>query len=293
MSGSKSTSARSGGSAAADTIRRALGLLQNTLRPLHGSAAGVQAEHALSQFLGTSREQLHLDPPSLDNDRMHGVERMCGRLAAGEPLAYVLGAAYFHCVKLVLDRSTLIPRPDTEVLVETVLARQPPTPAIFADMGTGSGAVAAALLHQRHAWRCVATDTAGGALALARRNTDSSRCLCARMDCLEALAGSLDFIVSNPPYIPSAHIDTLERSVREFEPRAALDGGEDGLVFYRRLAHEAGRRLGTDGALYVEIGYDQGGQVTGLLGAAGWRSVEVHHDLASRPRVVSARRPHA
>jgi release factor glutamine methyltransferase len=185
----------------------------------------------------------------------------------------------------------LIPRPDTEVLVERVVADQPSSARCFLDLGTGSGAVAAALLHIRPLWQAVATDISLAALRTARRNLPE-RCGLVCADRLEALGqrARFDFMVTNPPYIASGE---LEESVRCFEPRLALDGGRDGLAFYRDLTADAGRCLAHEGMLYCEIGWNQREDVMALMWDRGWRDVVCTPDLAGRPRVVSARWRHA
>jgi release factor glutamine methyltransferase len=182
----------------------------------------------------------------------------------------------------------LIPRPDTEVLVEEVLRQEQGEKRVFLDMGTGSGAIAAALLRARPGWQALASDLSPAALCTARTNLPPA-CLCLCADRLEGLAGPLDFVVCNPPYVTRREFARLPRSVRAFEPAMALDGGEDGLDFYRYLAAHSAARLRSGGALFLEIGWRQARRVTGLLRRAGWREVKLRRDLAGRPRVVSAR----
>jgi release factor glutamine methyltransferase len=272
-------------------LRAVLSELRTSLRPVAGECAAGQAETLLCHVLGVSREQLFLSTSSLSDTQRARVTHLARRLRAGEPLAYVLGIAYFHCVKLTVSPAVLIPRPDTETLVETVLRHEPPDTRTFVDMGAGSGAITAALCAQRRAWRGVAVDISREAAVIASGNLRGAACLCAVADRLEAVRGPADFIVSNPPYVPTATIDTLDTSVRSFEPRAALDGGADGLDFYRYLVTQAPPRLKPGAAIYLEIGYDQSATVQELFAAAGWRAIELFRDLASRPRVVRARRP--
>jgi release factor glutamine methyltransferase len=187
--------------------------------------------------------------------------------------------------------SDLIPRPDTETLVEQVLHAEDEGALRFADVGTGSGIVAAILTEQRPAWAAVASDISLQALAVAAANRRSGRVALVCCDLLDAVAGGrrFDFIVSNPPYISTGDIGGLDESVRNFEPRRALDGGADGLDFYRRFARELPRFLVPGGRLYCEIGCDQAQAVAGIFAPdAGWNGLQLFRDLAGRWRVMRA-----
>jgi len=271
-------------------LRRALRRTAAALAPASGPLARHYAETILTALTGLPHHRLYLDAAhALGAGQRARLRAIVARCRRGEPLPYVLGTAYFHSVDLRIGPGALIPRPDTEVLVEEVLRREQGATRVFLDMGTGSGAIAAAILAARPGWRALASDLSLPALRIARANLPSG-CLCACADRLEGITGPLDFVVCNPPYVTRREFTRLPRSVRGFEPVIALDGGEDGLDFYRYLAAHCGARLRSDGALYLEIGWKQARQVTGLLTRAGWRRVQMRRDLAGRPRVVSARR---
>jgi release factor glutamine methyltransferase len=231
----------------------------------------------------------------------------------GEPLPYIFGKAYFYDREFFVDGNVLIPRPDTETLVEAVINSEKNCPARFVDIGTGSGIIAAILTAHRPAWSAVAVDISSKALLIAKKNLPSSNTAASRgqspvhaeqsqspppqknitlvcCDMLTALKpkSQFDFIVSNPPYISSTQMKTLDNSVINYEPHAALDGGGDGLDYYRRISSCAKMYLNGGGRVYLEIGYDQGGSVPEILRDGGWSGVTVIKDLGGRDRVVTA-----
>jgi len=269
--------------------------LTGEFRTAAGDLAAREAESVLLRVLRVSRSELFLDPARpLSDDQYRRCTEVARRRKSGEPLPYILGSTYFHSVDVAVSRDVLIPRPDTETLVQAVLDHEGATRRFFIDLCTGSGAVAAAILHCRPGWNAVAADMSAAAAVIARKNTDS-RCSCVVADMVSAFndAARFDFVVCNPPYIPCGAIDTLDVSVRSYEPRMALDGGPDGLDFYRALTLRAGRLLRRDGWLYAEIGADQRAAVERLFTQAGWTGVTCYNDLAGRPRVVRAAAPHA
>jgi release factor glutamine methyltransferase len=216
------------------------------------------------------------------------------RRIRGEPLARIFGEAEFYGLTFGLNASTLVPRPETETLVEIVLeearSRFPPDVSIC-DLGTGSGAIAIALLSELPQARAVATDISEEALAMARLNAErhgvQSRLKFRLADFAATPRGRFDIVVSNPPYIRSAVIPTLGREVREHDPLIALDGGADGLAAYRAILAWAGTMLAPGGFLALEIGHDQGEAVAELSREAGISNVRLHPDLEGRARVVS------
>ena len=242
--------------------------------------------------LGCPRLQVISHPERNLSDAEHALfESMVDRRASRYPLAYIIGEKEFFGLTLSVSPAVLIPRPETEILVEECVKRLRPD-AVIADIGTGSGAIAVALgVGMPAAW-IYATDSSEEALKVARANVEkhglADRVCIVRGDLLEPLneAGlEFDAIVSNPPYIPTGAIESLEPEVRQ-EPFQALDGGTDGLDAYRRLFPQAARLAQM---VAVEIGIEQAGPVTEIARGAGWRQIEIIRDLAGIERVVIAR----
>ena len=214
----------------------------------------------------------------------------------GEPVQRLVGSASFWGLDFELSAETLVPRPDTETLVDAVSSRLAGIAAPrIADIGVGSGAILVSLLHERGDATGVGVDISEDALATARKNADRNgvggRAVFVRGSWVEPLAGDFDAIVSNPPYIATEVIAGLDAEVRLHDPMAALDGGADGLTAYRALVATVGDHLKPGGLVAFEIGFDQAEAVVGLLVAAGFTGVEVIRDLAARDRVVVAHRP--
>lgn len=209
-----------------------------------------------------------------------------------EPVSHILGRKGFWKVMLAVNADVLTPRPETEVIVDYVLKQFPEAMAFnILDLGVGSGAIILSILAERPAAKGLATDISDEALAVARENASNlglaPRLAFARGDWTAGLADeSFDVIVSNPPYIASEVIETLEPEVRQYDPRIALDGGQDGLDAYRRLAPEIMRVLKPGGAFAVEIGFDQKDAVEALFKEAGASDVWTIKDLSTHDRVV-------
>ncbi|ALN74322.1 peptide chain release factor N(5)-glutamine methyltransferase [Aureimonas sp. AU20] len=216
------------------------------------------------------------------------------RRLAGEPVGRILGRRFFFEHEFQLSRETLEPRPDTEILVELAaeaFRAKGRDALLFADVGVGTGAIAVSLLALFPLSRCVAIDLSEGALQTAWSNARAAgvadRFLPLRGDYLASLSpGSLDAVVSNPPYIPSRDIETLDRGVREHDPRLALDGGVDGLDAYRALADGARRCLAPGGDLLLEIGIGQESDVRILNEAGGFSWRRTSADLSGTPRAL-------
>lgn len=203
-------------------------------------------------------------------------------------MAHLLGTRDFwnKCFKITAD--TLIPRPETELLVETLLDRFDQSPLCLADMGTGSGVIAISIAEERPGWNVTATDISAAALAVARENGASCSNLNFRQgDWCEALTGSYDIIVSNPPYIRAndPHLADLN-----FEPSLALVAGEDGMAAYDQLIPQAFERLRPGGTILLEHGYDQQTAVTVRLAESGFKDIETLRDLIGHPRATLAKR---
>lgn len=208
----------------------------------------------------------------------------------GKPVQHILKSAEFYGRRFGITPDVLIPRPETEHVVERALALAPEARRI-ADVCTGSGILAITLALELKLATVAASDISRAALDVARSNASSLDAPVEFVHCdlMDSLEGPYHLIVANPPYIPSATIETLGAEVRDHDPRLALDGGPDGLDVYRRLIPQAWTRLAHGGWLIIEIGHDQGESVPALLGD-GWSDVNVTSDLAGRARVVEARR---
>ena len=222
---------------------------------------------------------------------------MVTRRVAGEPLQYVIGWASFGRLRLAVGPGVFVPRPETEGLADRAASRLRtlPSPRTAVDLCTGSGAIACYLASEAPGTRVLATELDPGALAWARVNADryGVELLAGDLDApLPAeLAGRVDVVCANVPYVPSEAIATLPTDVRDHEPRLSLDGGPDGLDVFRRLAERAGHWLSPGGWLYCEIGEDQAEEAAAILTEAGLAEVAVHQDLVGRDRIVEGARP--
>jgi release factor glutamine methyltransferase len=235
---------------------------------------------------------------SADIDTPDGVIRLAGfaeRRLSGEPVARILGHKEFYGLDFALNAATLVPRPETELLVELALEALKGIEApLILDLGTGSGCVAIAILVHAPNARAIATDVSPEAIAAAEEN--AGRHLVS--DRIEFRSGSwcrplrpddrFDVIVSNPPYVETDIIEQLQPEVSDHDPRLALDGGEDGLVAYRLIAAGVPGRLKPGGPLMVEVGSEQGLEVGAILSTAGFAGVDIRKDLAGLDRVVIA-----
>jgi len=210
-----------------------------------------------------------------------------------EPVARILGEWEFWGLPFSLSPDTLVPRPETETVVETALKhlRDPADPERILDLGTGTGCLLVALLHERPRAAGLGIDRSPGALLTARanalRNGVGTRALFAASDWAHAVRGPFDLIVSNPPYIASSLIATLDSEVQEHDPLLALQGGPDGLEAYRVILSESPRLLAPGGLLVIEIGYDQAGALRELADAGPLEIVDLIHDLSGNARCLA------
>jgi release factor glutamine methyltransferase len=219
------------------------------------------------------------------------------RRARREPIAYVTGEKEFWSLAFELSPAVLIPRPETELIVEAALARFPDTALAIADVGTGSACLAVALAKERPQAVVTATDVSAEALHVARRNAArhgvADRIRFIETDVLEGVEGPFDLIVANPPYVPARDRATLQPDVRDYEPPLALFAGDDGLAIIRTLLAQAAGRLAAGGTLIFEFGFGQTAAVSALIpGTPGLRMIDVKKDLRGIPRVaIVARKP--
>lgn len=271
---------------------------------IEASSTALEAEVLLRHAAGISREELLARPGvRLDAPASSQYADLVSRRTAGTPVAYLVGRREFFGFDLRVDGRALIPRPETEQLVEVLVhALRGRTAPLVVDVGTGCGAVAIAVARALPQARVLATDVSGAALELARFNADqcgvAGRVTWAEGSALDPLAravadGNVDAIVSNPPYIPTGEIARLPREVRAFEPAVALDGGPDGLCVHRPLIAGAAAYLVPGGVLALEVAavWDQAGTVAALIAATGrFEPPRIVRDYAGGERIVVATR---
>lgn len=260
----------------------------------------LQTELLLAHLLKMPRMKLYLNfERTLSTAEIDALRSLVLRRAAREPLQHIVGNASFCGLEMKVNRNVLIPRPETESLAEfgwRFLSTIPSPQSTCLDFGTGSGCIAIAIAKKCPNANIVAIDVSAEALEVAGANAAANgaaeRIEFRRSDAFKDVRESekFDLIVSNPPYIASAEIATLEPEVREFDPRRALDGGADGLDFYRRLATEAGPFLKPGGRLMMEFGEGQATEISAIFVSAGWTVQSVHRDLTGRERFVVASR---
>ncbi len=257
----------------------------------------MEAELLLGCALALSRLEVVRGlstPPTPEQWRRF--DTLLARRSNREPLAYLRGTQEFYGLELGVSPAVLVPRPETEMLVDLALERlrERPHPTVI-DVGSGSGCIAVAMAKNAPAARVTGIDLSRDALAVAaenaRRHGVGSRVLFLQADLLAAVRdASLDMVLSNPPYIPSNDIPGLQPEVAEHEPRIALDGGPDGLAVVRRITAQAARVLRPGGWLAVEVGQGQAEQVGNLFVAAGFECMDIRSDLAGIQRVIAGKR---
>ncbi len=256
-----------------------------------GDNARFEAELMVMSVMEMDRTRLVLNGKlPVMPQHTYRMNKMIERRKKGEPLQYILGETEFMSLDFFVREGVLIPRSDTEILVETVIDKIGDKKTIVADICTGSGCIGISIAHYKKNTDVELFDISDIALETAekniKRNNVSDRVKSYKMDILnEYPKKKYDVVVSNPPYIEKAVIETLQTEVKDYEPRIALDGGEDGLVFYRRIAETAHNFLKKGGLLAFEIGYNQGESVRGLM-QNDFYDTEVIKDLNDNDRVV-------
>ncbi len=256
--------------------------------------AELEAVEIIRHVTGKSREEFVRDKYiHASNTVVAEANRLCERRLRGEPLAYILGEWDFYGITLKVTPDVLIPRSDTEALVDCALRRSSGE-FRFLDLGCGSGCVGIALGVMRNSSRGVLVDVSDGALAVAKENVYNmklaSRLLCVKADMLApppANLGKFDVIASNPPYITTQEMAELDRSVSEFEPKGALWGGEDGLDFYRAICENWWDSLNDGGVLAFECGIAQSSALEKIVKERGGKHVQTTRDTSGINRVVS------
>jgi release factor glutamine methyltransferase len=264
----------------------------------HADRARQDAEALLLHVLGKNKAWLiaHAEEP-LASDKATRYAETLERRYRGEPVQYITGETEFYGLPFRVTRDVLIPRPETEFTVEKVLSLAPrfKQPRMV-DVGTGSGAISVTLAHELPHAQITALDLSEPALKLARENAErngvAARIRLLQGDLLAPVAGEqFDFVVSNPPYVPTADRASLAVEVRDYEPELALFAGDDGLAIYRRLIPAAFDALLPGGLLILEIGYGQSHRIIEMLTGSGFRQIEFVPDLQGIPRVACAQRP--
>jgi release factor glutamine methyltransferase len=263
----------------------------------------LQAELLLARVIGLARMQLYLNfERSLSAEETDALRELVKRRGQREPLQHILGSTSFCGYEIAVNRHVLIPRPETELLAEEgwkflnelAAAGEPSLNAL--DLGTGSGCLAIALAAKCPSLKIFATDISADALAVARENAAKNG-VAERIEFLHTdafgaleLGSRFNLIISNPPYIPSAEIDTLAPEVRDYDPRPALDGGLDGLDFFRRLGREASEFLKPGGRLMLEFGDGEAEATRAILEEQKWIVEAMTEDYTGRLRMLVARR---
>jgi len=281
--------------------------MTTTLTQTSVQTAEIDARAILAHVLCCTSDQLYLHTTTtLQDDQIAECNKLVTRRTNNEPIQYITNHAEFMSLPFYVDTNVLIPRPDTETLVETIIANvganpnlrlgqaQPVRPIVALDLCTGSGCIAVSLAHYIPNLTITATDISPTALIIARKNAVtnkvSKRITFIQSDIFAALDAThhnkYDFIVSNPPYITASEMKTLAPNVHNYEPHTALHGGKDGLNFYRIIAQKAKQYLKPGAPLFLEIGCEQAQSVTELLHAEGFINVTITKDLAGLDRVV-------
>ena len=279
------------------TISRVLRWCTRHFREKSIDSPRLDAELLIADALNIDRVRIYTehDRP-LDGTELAAIRRHVQRRSRREPVAYITGSRGFWKLDLAVDPRVLIPRPETERMIEILLERLgADSDACVVDVGTGSGAIALALKMELPGARIIASDCSADALEMARTNAERNQIEGVELLCTHLLEGlgevRPDWIVSNPPYIATAEIDGLMADVAQFEPRLALDGGADGLKVIRALIDQAAQRLSRNGGLLMEVGATQGPAVRSLLDRDGrYTDISVHADYAQLDRVVEAHR---
>jgi len=250
-----------------------------------------EAELLLTAALNIKKSELVLyQSKSVEDKNFKHYQELVRRRLKHEPTAYILGNQPFLGLNIIVNRTVLIPRPETELLAEQALkVTSHESPVIIADIGTGSGCIAVALAKGLPQAEVYAIDASNDALKVAKQNAEqyhvADRCHFIKGNLLEPLKEPVDLIVSNPPYIPSDEIKKLQPEVKDWEPKQALDGGKDGLDYIRKIIAESPKHLKPNGRLMMEFGFGQAAEIE-KLAAASFAKSEIVQDYAGIPRIL-------
>ena len=278
-----------------DTVKDALGFSSGTLRSAGVSRPLGEAERILCRLLDCDRVELYLEASRpIGEEEILDLERMLGHRVNGLPLQYVTGKTGFYTCEFMADSRALIPRPDTETVIDAVLdlVDRGMNFGRILDAGTGSGNIAVVLAGHLPGCEVWATDISEEAILLARKNAALNSVEKIHFIVADFLApfgpGSFDLVVANPPYVSDVEWPFLPREVRDHEPPVALRGGPDGLDMIRNVIRSAFDVLSDDGVVILEVGHTQYGRVYNLFVAAGYREIELRRDINGKPRVAVA-----
>ena len=274
------------------TYREAIETGTRILQKENIADAKIDAWYLLQMACKIDRNFYYLhEEDELTAEQQSEYESTVHKRAEHVPLQYIIGEQEFMGLKFKVNSNVLIPRQDTETLVEEALRIAKPGMRVL-DLCTGSGCIIISLTKNVADISCTGSDISKQALLVAKENAKANEVEVEweRSDLFENISGTFDLIVSNPPYIPTGEIPGLMPEVRDFEPVDALDGKEDGLYFYRIITEKSPEYLTSDGYLYFEIGYDQGEAVSAMMRQCGYTQVEVIKDLAGNDRVVKGRK---
>lgn len=249
-----------------------------------------QVEELLSYVLKLPRIELYMqfDRPLVEQE-LTALREAIKRRAEGEPWQYIAGEVEFLGCRIKVNKNVLIPRQETEILVDRILKELPRAPVEIWDVCTGSGCIGIALKKKRPDCKVILSDISPEALAVAKENADGVEVEFLQGDLLAPFQGKADIIVCNPPYITEKDYAGLDREVREWEPKTALVGGVSGLEFYERLARDLPRYLNPSGKVYFEIGAAMGEQIKNLFDPSVWKSIHIAQDWSSHDRFLLAR----
>lgn len=265
-------------------------LIDEGKRIIDSPDGATEAMLLLEYVLHADRNELLIHPEKeVENEDAETFMTLVKRRASGEPVQYIIGSAPFYGLEFIVNPSVLIPRFDTEVLVEEVLKAVKEDDKIL-DLCTGSGCIAVSIKKYKPGAQVYASDISMDAIKIAKGNAEANDTdiTFIHSDLLDNVGDGYDIIVSNPPYIKTAVIEGLDDIVKKHEPYIALNGGTDGLDYYRRIVADSRTHLKQGGRLMMEIGYDQGKELKELLKEAGYSNIEIKKDLSGNDRVAMA-----